>query len=224
MAESNPKDPQLISYMTLRRLVGLIGILLPVVLGVGTFISDTDKTLQPSISDYYFTTMGDVFVGALFAVAFFLFCYKGHDDYKGHKHVDSRAANIAATFAVTVALFPTSVLSCRDRHRGLLNHTHLTGIVHYTAAALLFLTLAFFCLFLFRQQSGNPTKMKTKRNRLYLICGIVIVACVACIPIFALVPSMAQFANGKATYILETLGLWAFGWSWLVKGEAILGD
>lgn len=76
----NPTDNfQVISYNTLRKAIGFIGFLLPVIVVLGSFISSDLHTVLPSISDYYFTTMGDVLIGCLCAVAFFLFCYKGHD-------------------------------------------------------------------------------------------------------------------------------------------------
>ena len=211
-------DPQLISYLTLRRAIGFIGILLPVLLGIGVLFGD-DKTIQPSISDYYFTTMGDVFVGALFAVALFLFCYKGYDP------IDAVTANLAGCFAIVVALFPTSVDSGFDCHMGLLIHTKITSIVHYSATALLFLTLAFFCLFLFRRthSAGRQLKGKLQRNRFYLICGIIMICCVALIPLLAALSWLKNLAFGRATYILETIALWAFGVSWLVKGGNSIG-
>ncbi len=61
------------SYMTLRKAVGWIGLLLPFVLMLGGYFIFKGKFVESSISYYYHTGMRDVFVGALCAVALFLF-------------------------------------------------------------------------------------------------------------------------------------------------------
>jgi hypothetical protein len=68
------------------------------------------------------------------------------------------------------------------------------------------------------------TDMKKQRNRVYKICGIVILVSVAGIPIFGLDGIWEHVKAYKPTFVLETFALVAFGISWLTKGEAILGD
>ena len=63
-----------ISYLTLRKLVGLLGMLLPFVLFFGYLIFERDCTFPPSISHFYYTDLGNCFVGTLWAVSLFLFC------------------------------------------------------------------------------------------------------------------------------------------------------
>ncbi len=58
----------LVSYLTLRRMVGVLGGLLPLVLAIGCFALGWCAKLQDSISDYDGTRMGDVFVGILFTI------------------------------------------------------------------------------------------------------------------------------------------------------------
>lgn len=67
------------SYLDLRKTVGLIGVALPFVLMGGLRLFFNTEETPTSISHYYHTGMGDVFVGALCAVALFLFFYSGHD-------------------------------------------------------------------------------------------------------------------------------------------------
>ena len=59
---------ELVSYRTLRRLVGWLGIALPVVLLVGCAIVEPAAGMRPSISDYYYSPLRDVLVGFLLAV------------------------------------------------------------------------------------------------------------------------------------------------------------
>lgn len=100
-----PKDKYLrhtYSYLALRKAVGWIGILLPFTLMLGVFFIFKGEIIQKSISHYYHSGMGDVLVGALCAVALFMFFYSGHDKW------DDRAGNVAAIFAIGVAWFPTT--------------------------------------------------------------------------------------------------------------------
>ena len=41
------------------------------------------------------------------------------------------------------------------------------------------LALAYFSFFLFTLSSGSPTPRKRTRNRIYRVCGVTIVACIA---------------------------------------------
>jgi hypothetical protein len=121
-----------ISYLSLRQAIGFIGLLLPFVLVLGKVLF-SGAGLETSISLYYYTNMGDVFVGSLCAIGTFLMSYRGFD------LKDQIAGKLGGLFAITVALFPTSP-------KGVPSETW-TSITHFTAATLLFLTLAYFSLF-----------------------------------------------------------------------------
>jgi hypothetical protein len=210
-----------ISYLNLRIGLGFVGFFLPIILVVGTW-SLTDCTqLQPSISHYYYTIMGDYFVGSLCAVAMFLFFYKGVDKR------DSIVANFAAVFALLVAFFPTNPSTYSICQYISTNKITSLNIVHYSAAALLFASFAYFSIFLFTKT--DPTKPMTKhkkiRNRIYVTCGVIIIVCIALIAVYNLVGSLGTiFAKYKPTLVLESIALFAFGTSWITKGEMILKD
>jgi hypothetical protein len=80
------------SYLSLRKTVGWIGILLPLVLMIGAYLFINEPIALKNISLYYHTGMRDVFVGVLCAIALFLFFYKGYD------RLDNLAANLAGLF------------------------------------------------------------------------------------------------------------------------------
>jgi len=61
------------SYLALRKAVGWIAILLPFTLMLGVFLIFKGEIIQESISHYYHTDMRNVFVGAICAIALFLF-------------------------------------------------------------------------------------------------------------------------------------------------------
>jgi hypothetical protein len=200
------EDPMLISYRQLRRAVGMIGIALPVVLFVGELLIGEGR-LRDSISSYYWSpTMHGVFIGSLCAIGVFLWSYYGEAKW------DNVAGNAACIAAVCVALFP-----CSPPDDG----KAPTRFVHFTAAAILFLLLAYFCLVSFPGQDPNttPTPKKPLRNKIYRCCGIAIVLCVAAIA------GMHVFypdgPPGSTVFWLESVAIWAFGWSWYIKGKGL---
>ena len=208
-------DDLIISYFTLRKTLGLLGILLPFVLAFGNWII-SGNGLENSLSSYYHTGMGDIFVGILFAMGLFLFSYKGYtrwDDYAG---------DLACLFAIGVALFPTTPeISPSDIAR-------IFGKIHLASAALLFLTFAYFALFLFTKTHPDrePTRRKRQRNLVYKACGAAIVLCIGLIVVVNILPSeIASPINVyKPVFLLEAIAIVAFGVSWLFKGQALLRD
>jgi hypothetical protein len=208
-------DTLVFSYLALRKAIGILGIALPFVVSLGALIV-FGTGLQSSISSYYYTGMRDVFVGTLFAIGFFLLSYKGYE------RADDIAGDLACVFAVGVALFPTTsgdTVSIAAR---------VVGYAHLVFAAGFFLTLTYFCLFLFTKTNPNepPTKRKLQRNTVYRVCGYAMVACIVLMAIYSFLPSGAAstVAGLKPVYWLEALAILAFGVSWFVKGETILRD
>lgn len=204
MAEGTHEQP-VVSYLTLRRVVGLLGVALPIVVATWGFVLCGCGELLDSISDYYGARTRDVFVGILFTIAWFLFTYRGYE------RKDDVAGNLACVCALGVALFPN------------------TGEVwertlHFLSAMGLFLVLAFFSIVLFRKSSGSPTPRKIVRNRVYLVCGTVILCCIALVGLYSWLLEDTALSAHKPVFWLESLALWAFGVSWAVKGEALFGD
>jgi hypothetical protein len=210
----------LISYLTLRRAIGFIGIFLPIVLIVGSFITNNQTELLPSISDYYYSSMGDFFVGALCAVALFLYFYQGYS-YK-----DNIAGNIAAFFALFVAFFPTYTdIVPIPPHFGIMTNLEVAGKIHYLCAALFFLMLTYFSLFLFVLKGESISNEKKKRNRVYRTCGYVMLSCIILMAINFSIDSVTEFLEPyKPVLVLETIALWAFGISWITKSNVIFRD
>lgn len=207
----SPQGKLVHSYLFLRRAIGFIGVGLPVVLIVGKLLIDGGGLLN-SISGYYYSDVRGVFVGSMCAVGVFLLSYRGYG------RLDDVAADIAAGAAIGVALFPTTPLGART-------HTQqLVGAAHATFAAVFFLTLAYFCIVLFRKtDQATPNPRKLGRNRVYLASGVIILACLVLIAV------IEGFLGGMIGSLhpvlwLESGAILAFGVAWLTKGEAILGD
>lgn len=219
---SNGNTPQslIISFLHLRKAVGILGIFLPIGLVTGNFILSRCTGIQDSISDYFYTKMSYLMVSTLCAVALFLYCYKGYEKR------DSIASKLACFFALGIAFFPDhgpdANSICNYLHR---NDEPWQEVIHYISSAAFFLMLAYFSLFLFTKTSGNPTPRKLMRNRVYKICGFTILGCLVLLSLYFLIPSLRSALDKfKPIIVLETLALFAFGFSWLTKGEAILKD
>jgi len=67
-----------ISYLTLRKAIGFLGISLPFTVSLGALLIFRTG-MQSSISNYYYTGTRDVFVGTLWAIGFFLLSYRGYE-------------------------------------------------------------------------------------------------------------------------------------------------
>ncbi|MFA6247322.1 MAG: hypothetical protein WC615_10305 [Mucilaginibacter sp.] len=216
------KTPDLeLSYLQIRRAVGVLGIALPIVIYLGAFIFSKCGVLEASISDYYYTIMGSVLVGILCGVALFLFSYKGFNNW------DRIASNIACVCALGVAFFPTNitpdVVNCKifSRPDDIIRNT-----IHYTSAALFFITLACMSLFLFVRTANKShmTNQKRKRNIVYKTCGVVMIVAIGIIASLKIKAIHDILGPYKPVFWLESVALWAFGISWLVKGEVLLTD
>jgi hypothetical protein len=211
--QSDPQDPLVFSYLELRTAVGIIGVALPLALALGKMLLQGDG-LQGSISGYYYTDMGNVFVGSLCAIGVFLMSTRGYD------WRDEIAGWLASGFAIGVALFPTTP------DTGATPRDQCIGYLHLALAALLFLTLAYFCLKLFTETAPDrsPTRRKLQRNIVYRVCGCTIIACIALAGVVVLPPVKPLFERFAPVFWFESIAIEAFGWAWLIKGETFLKD
>src|SRR5687768_2963921 len=130
-----PEDYVRKSYLRMRRAIGILGILLPVPLLVGSWLHTDCVGVQDSISHYYYTYSGDLFVGTLSAVGLFLITYKGK------RRIEDIATNFAGLCALLVAFLPTTLndnVNCRILD---LPDNPIRTTAHLVSAALFFVTL-----------------------------------------------------------------------------------
>lgn len=212
-----------ISFMIIRRAVGILGVFLPPVLATGIRLFGSSHWIEPSISNYAYTIMGNVLVGVLCAFSLFLFTYRGYDKW------DNRWSSLAALFALGVAFFPMNIsktisdadifIRCDNNWR---DHTH------YASAGLFFLTLAVISYFRFTKSrhaaKKDMTPQKRTRNVIYRVCAIVMFASIVVIGCFKFFGLAKYVPLNNPTFWLETVALYAFALSWLTKGEVILSD
>lgn len=230
------------SYHRMRRWLGYLGISLPFSLFIGNWIFHTlsiykndlwmemgcssyssSTFLRDSISEYYYTPMGELFVGTLCAVAFFLFLYKGYDKKEGETiPSDSFMTNFAGICALLVAIFPMDFDHwLADNFRTFISHK-LAGTIHYTAAFFFFLSLGIICIINFRRTNTVENFGKMPSHNFYKICGLGIFGSLFLMALFKCSPFLHQWAvqiNFPYLFWFETSSLLFFGASWLKKGQ-----
>ena len=203
------------SYLTLRKVIGVMGAALPFVMPIGGLVIFRTG-LQISISAYYWTGMRDVFVGILWAIGFFLLSYRGYEEK------DDFAGNLGCLFAIGMALFPTTPATDPSEL------AMWIGGIHFGFAAAFFVTLIYFSAVLFTKTNPDfsMTDRKRQRNNVYRGCAVVMGLCIALLIIYVLLPAGTRTALDVVypVFWLESAAIIAFGISWLTKGEAILAD
>jgi hypothetical protein len=213
--DTQNKSDLIISYMLLRKIIGILGTAFPFLLIFGALIIFRTG-LQSSISSYYYTGMGDVFVGILCVIGFFLLSYRGYEP------IDKLMGDLACIFAVGVALFPTAP----DNYVS--GSAPIIGYIHLTFAVLFFITLIIFSIFLFTKTKPDqePTRKKRHRNRIYRICGYIMSVCIVLMILYTVLPDsvVSPVKACNPIFWLEAVAVVSFGISWLVKGEALLKD
>jgi len=214
--QANSNQPTLIrSYHQLRRAIGYLGIALPFLLLLGKSLFEGGG-IEPSISDYYYTAMGDVFVGCLFAIGVFLWSYEGYEDGP-----DNKVGNIACIGALGTALFPTTPVL-----PNLLQE--IFGYFHYLFAVGFLGSLAYFSLFLFTKSGPHqPTAAKLIRNKIYKYCGYSIAGSIIAMVLFVATKRLFVYSVPEwldVIFWLETIAVMSFGFSWLVKGRTFFRD
>jgi hypothetical protein len=232
-----PDDRNLVlsDVCALRRLVGVLGMLLPGLLLLGLLLVTGYGSPLSSISHYYYTRVGSVFVIVVSLLAIFLILYKGK------QWVDFWLSTVAGLSALAVLLFPTGNLGDLVDDPGriysvtILPVSQLREDAHYICAGIFLACLAAMSLFLFTKTDpklGKKTKAKVVRNWIYIGCGLLMVLAMLVIlfdflstkyQLTILIPHDWYVAN-QLTFWMETLAVGSFGVSWLIKGETFFKD
>src|SRR4051794_29195471 len=206
-----------ISYLGVRRAIGAVGLLLPILLGpVGWLVFGID--IQDNMSRYYHTALRDVFVGAMCTIGIFLFCYRGYD------WIESWSANFGCLSALGIALFPLDAGSDPLRQRS------IVGYVHTVSGGTFFLTLAFYSLYHFpssRAEKHEFAPHEAERNFIYRTSGIVILLSMMAMGAYLfLLPEgwRRLFNDYNFLFWMEWVAVWAFAAAWLTKGRAIFAE
>ena len=213
------KNPNLIvSYLTLRKLIGVLGMLLPFACLFGGSLFQNRPVLD-SISAYYHSNMRDILTGLLVGISLFLITYKGYELR------DTLMAILSGIAGLGIAIFPCASRSEPSSAVGVFQLIPpIAGYLHYGSSALFFILLGINSFFLFTLgDKENWTKSKSIRNGIYRACGLVIFLSLLTLAVLSMILGDELVAT-VWTFVFETVMLLAFGISWLVKGETLFTD
>lgn len=209
------------TYRRLRRAIGYLGLCLPLLLIGLSFFSFFNTAFQPSISDYYYSNLREIFTGILSAVGFFLIRYKGHGNRSLWKN-DEILINFAGIMAIGVALIPVNPEFEHQKIYSLIPyHYSWLGWMHYSCATLLFSIFALLAINVFtigQEKNEDLPLSMFNENHVYRFCGYSIIVLMILIPVSEMLEAFRY-----STLVLEAVVLFLFGWAWLIKGRA-LGD
>lgn len=198
----------MINTKQLRCFIGGLGMALPVIVLILSLAFGYG--FPDSISATYFVPSCIApFMMILGSAGILLMCYRGYDI------TDSLLNSAAGICAWGICLFPCAAKSGNIGTFQLMADTSDT--IHMISALLFFGILAYNSLFQFTKGSPNPTPNKKKRNTIFRVCGIGMIAS------FILLP-LANFGILDIPHVIwwiEFFALQFFGVSWITKANCI---
>jgi hypothetical protein len=205
---SGPETPE-IDHRTLKLIVGVIALSLAGLTGLLARYRIT------SVSGSYYEGGYSqiILIGFLFAIAAFLLAYNG---LSRREMVLSKIASVAA---LGVAIFPCTC----PGHPELASFAPQVKYVHSVSAAIMFLILAFFCYEFNRRAQAKGYVQARRRARIYVVCGVLIVASMVVMAIDTLMDHALSARFDRLTFVGEAVALVAFGVSWLTASRIFPG-
>lgn len=190
----------------MRIMIGILGMLLPWLVALITL------SWPQSISITYYSVFAvGTFMVVLGSAGILLI------NYKGYERIDDISATIAGVFGILICLFPMTYLSDPSVKVGVLHlPSNISNIFHCVSAVGFFGTLAFMSFFLFTKTGGDITPQKKIKNIIYRICGVGMMASF----LLFFLNFIPNFKCYNLTWIIETIALFFFGASWIVKSDA----
>ncbi|MEX0782784.1 MAG: hypothetical protein WD557_09045 [Dehalococcoidia bacterium] len=212
------------SYLLMRAVVGLLGVLLTPLLFLGEYWIDASLATRGSLSAYYHTGMRDIFVGILVTVGISLVAYKFFD-----WRLENLFTGIAGVAVIVVALFPTTlpndgsapITPLQDR----LGEGEVAA-VHYIAAFTFLGLLAIVSWFFGAREGerkGRPQMLSEslphpgpdKRKWFHYWCALAVTGAVVYLFVTRFI---VDFSEDYDLLVGEIVALTAFGLSWIYKG------
>jgi hypothetical protein len=211
--KNTTKNPQLINADKIILGIGILAITMPLIVYLAAIPAPPclKNGMLHSISAFYHTDARDLLVGMICALSF---CFMA---YNGYSSVDKIASTIASLSALGVALIPTSIFAgeydCIPS-----DGTYFREYVHLACAIILLLTMAFFSIKIFTHREGGDT-IAPRKFFFYQFWGYSILVSLGLIALYVLFLKEAFpiTATWHPIFWLESVCLFAFGCSWLLK-------
>lgn len=196
-------ERQEIDHRTIKLIVGVIAI------SLASLTSFFARSAITSISASYYEGgwSQTIFIGFLFAIAALMLAYNGQS------RREMVLSKVASAAALGVALFP-----CKCD-----NHAELLPYAHGAAAATMFLILTYFCYVFFRRARGKGHARAQARATIYAVCGIAILLSVVALAFDDFSGGTLSARIPRLTFVGESIGLVAFGISWLTASRVLPG-
>lgn len=206
----------LATYLALRVGMSIVAALFPFMLWGGEALLSGDLRLHGTMSAYYHSRVGDVFVGVLFAIGAVLYLYKGFS------RKENCALNLAGFFAVAIALLPTDVPA--PLRGDCACEIFTSQLVHAICAVLFFVCIAYVAIFRATDTLYliNDPARQHRYTMLYRGLGIAMLV----VPMTAAVMLLA-FQLGRDPsertigFVVEALAVLIFAAYWGVKSLEI---
>jgi len=228
--QGKPLDPTTLytqSYLLIRAVVGVIGIVLPVVFIFGeTFFLRAGVHVRGSISAYYHTSMRDLFVGGLTVIGFMLLTYMSGRT----RRPDWWLSSVAGIGVLGLTYVPTKRPNLEDGAplcgttpepagctpvQQLLHETP-AATLHFTFAALFILSLAGISLYFACRAQAKGDKLV---HRIHQVCGYTILVAFVWIVVGGILK--ADIGPITPLYLGEIVSVWAFAVSWLIAARKL---
>jgi|SRR5215211_867200 len=194
------------SFLLTRLLVGIVGVLLPVVLVIADVA--TGRPVRGSLSAYHYhpSWLHVWFSGSLWAVGVGLMVYMG----TRKSSVAGLVSTLAGVAALVVSLFPTN-----DQGQPLT----WVSKVHFGAAAFVLIGLGVLCwgFGLYDRNRAGESKTVKRARELYWVHQAAAVI-IALSIVFAAANGIWDFWPSHGLLVAEAVAILAFGASWTAKG------
>lgn len=196
----------MINTTQLRKMLGWLGMLLPWIVAILYMIFEVGRFELPnSISaTYYESSCITPFMIILGSAGILLICYEGYDK------LDNIICTLAGIFGICICIFPCGIIPIRNVGTFQIP-SNISAWLHNVSAFIFFGLLAFNSLFLFTKSAGVMTPEKKKRNIIFRVCGIGMLAS------FLLLIPLWNVSFG--IWLVEAIALMFFGISWLTKSQ-----
>jgi hypothetical protein len=132
--------------------------------------------------------------------------------YNGYNKQDRIVCSIAGIMGLCVCIFPCSATTA-DYVGTFMLPTEVSGWIHNISAVIFFALLAYNSYFLFTKSAGEMTDNKRRRNIIFKVCGIGMLAS------FVLLIPFLILDVRVGMWIVEAIALLFFGVSWLTKSQ-----
>jgi hypothetical protein len=203
------------SFLIMRIVVGALGVMLPLLLVVGDRWLGAGALVRDSISAYYYSGARELFIGVLSAIGVFLFTYK-----VAEHSLDNTLTLFASIAVVAVVLFPTGLPADVAEPTPLQARLGETQVetIHFGSALIFILSLAAISL-LYGVREGRRPAQQGQRPPVFWkwyhwVCALFILAALAGVGL----DMLTEWGPSQTLFYGETVAVWAFGASWLMKG------